>query len=482
MNVVRRVARNITYLFAYQAASRVLGLVLNVVLARRLEDAGYGRYSLILVIVMIAGMAADFGTANILIREVSHQRSRSNSLLGATLTIRLVATVTVSAVVALIVLAAGVERDFALPLIVATAAIIPTSMSTAAEAALQGYERMDLSALADVVFSLVLTAVGAAAVYRGGGVTAMTAVFFGANVIRFGYSMGAYRWLVSRFEGAGGSWRFDAGSMKHMARESFPVLYWQMVSLAYYKVDVLLMGVFRSEAEVGWYAASYKLFEVPVMFGWLAVQALLPLMSRIYHESNKSLMLLLEKGMKYIWIVGLLAAALIAILAGPVVRLLLPPEYEPAVRVLIVLGAALPFMVGCVLFGNLFIAMELQRRMAKWSLVSLAVNAGLNLLLIPPFGVMGAAVTTLVSEVFSFVLFYGFAAYFLGHVRLLEVFAGPALVAAASLAVMLLLVGISPILAAAAGVILYGGALMLFRIVSQDDLGYFRQLKSGNQT
>lgn len=480
MNVVRRVARNITYLFAYQAASRVLGLVLNVVLARRLADAGYGRYSLILVMVMIAGMAADFGTANILIREVSHQRSRSNSLLGAALLIRCLTTVIVSAVVILIVMAAGVDRDFALPLIIATVAIIPTSLSTATEAALQGYERMDLSALADVVFSLVLTAVGAAVVYRGGGVTAMTAVFFGANVVRFGYSFSVYGWLVGRFDGSGGSWRFDAGGARHMARESFPVLCWQLVSLAYYKLDVLFMGIFRSEAEVGWYAASYKLFEVPVMFGWLAVQALLPLMSRIFHESSSSLMLLLEKGIKYIWIAGLGAAALIAILAGPVVRLLLPPEYEPAVNVLIVLGAALPFMVGCVLFGNLFIAMELQRRMAKWSILSLAVNAGLNLILIPPFGVMGAAVTTLVSEVFSFVLFYGFAAYFLGHVRFLEVFAGPALVAGASLAVMLLLVGISPVLAAAAGAIFYGGALMLFRIISHDDLGYFRQLRAGN--
>ncbi len=481
MNVVRRVARNISYLFAYQAASRILGLALNLVLARRLADAGYGRYSLILVIVMMAGMAADFGTANILVREVSKRHGESSSLLGAILLIRAMTTLVVVAGVLVTVLAAGVASDFALPLIIAAIAIIPTSLSTAIEAALQGFERMDLSALADVVFSVVLTAVGAAVVLGGGGVTAMTGVYLGASAVRLAYSALAYRRMVSGIEAAGGTWRFSNARLRLLARESFPVLYWQLVSLAYYKVDVLLLGLFRSEAEVGWYAAAYKLFEVPVMFGWLAVQALLPLMSRIFLQSKSSLSLLFGKAMKYIWVVGLGAAAGAAMLAAPVIGWLLPVEYEPAVNVLRVLGAALPFMVGCVLFGNLFISMELQRRMARWSLLSLAVNVGLNLALIPPFGVMGAAVTTLVSETFSFILFYGFTVHFLGRLRLGEVFLAPALAAGAALAAMLLLARVSLPLAIVVGVIVYPAGLMLLRVVSQDDLGYFRQLRAGER-
>lgn len=479
MNVVRRVARNISYLFVCQAASRLLGLALNLVLARRLADAGYGRYSLILVIVAIAGMAADFGTASILVREVSRRRGESSSLLGATLLLRLATTVAGSAGVIVVVLAAGVERDFALPLVIATIAIIPTSLSTAFEAALQGFERMDLSAFADVVFSIVLTAVGAAAVVRGGGVTVMTAVYLGASFVRLAYSAAAYHRLVGGLEDAGGSWSFSYGRLWRLAGESFPVLYWQLVSFAYYKVDVLLIGAFRTEAEVGWYAAAYKLFEVPVMFGWLAVQSLLPLMSRMFHESKKNLALLFGKTMKYIWVAGLGVAAGIIVLSPAVIRLLLPPEYEPAVNVLRVLGVALPFMVGCVLFGSLFISMELQRRMAKWSLLSLAVNVGLNLALIPRFGVMGAAVTTLCSEVVSFVIFYGFAAHFLGHVRFREVFLVPVLAAAPAFIIMFLLAGYSTPLAAVAGAAIYLTALMVLRVVSQDDLGYFRRLKQG---
>ncbi|MHB1389996.1 MAG: flippase [Thermoleophilia bacterium] len=475
MNVIRRVARNISYLFAWQAVSRFLGLVLNIVLTRRLEDAGYGRYSLILVIVMITGMVADFGTANIVVREISRQREKANSILGALLALRAATTITVWLVALSIIIFSGMERDYALPLAIASLSIIPMSMSTALEAALQGFERMDLSALADAVFSLVLTGAGVAVVYRGGGVAGMTAVYLGASVVRLAYSFLAYQ----RLDRLRGGWRFTRDRFTYLVRESFPVLYWQLVSLAYYKIDVLLMGAFRTEAEVGWYAAAYKLFEVPVMFGWLAVQALLPLMSRTWHRSREDLGLLLEKVLKYIWTVGLGAAILLHVMARPVIELLLPSEFEPSIRALITLGYALPLMVGCVLFGNLYIAMNVQGRMARWSLLSLLANLSLNLVFIPLYGLMGAAVATLVAEVFTFLLFYAFTARMLRGVGLVEVFVAPGAAAAIVLVAMLLLDGIWPPLLGLGGALAYVFLLWAFRVFSPDDRSYFRQLRVG---
>ncbi|MHB0866612.1 MAG: flippase [Thermoleophilia bacterium] len=475
MNVVRRVARNISFLFAWQAVSRFLGLVLNIVLTRRLEDAGYGRYSIILVIVMIAGMFADFGTANIVVREISRHRDKANSILGALLVLRGVTTVTVWLGAMSIFVFSGMGRDYAVPLAIASLSIIPMSMSTALEAALQGFERMDLSALADAVFSLALTGAGVAVVYRGGGVVGMTAVYLGASTVRLGYSFLAYR----RLDRARGGWRFTGDRFIYLVRESFPVLYWQLVSLAYYKIDVLLLGAFRTEAEVGWYAAAYKLFEVPVMFGWLAVQALLPLMSRTYQKSKDSLGLMFEKVLKYIWTAGLGTAVLLAVLARPVIELLLPPEFEPSILALITLGYAIPLMVGCVLFGNLYIAMNVQGQMARWSLLSLLANLSLNLALIPVYGLMGAAVATLLAEIFTFLLFYGFTAHLLRGVRLVEVFVVPAAAAGIVLVAQMLLDGLWAPLLATGGALAYLFLLWAFRVFSLDDRKYFRQLRAG---
>lgn len=472
---IRRIGRNISFLFAYQVVSRVLGLALNLVLARRLLAAGFGRYSLILVIIMLAGMAADFGTANIIIRDVSRRRERANSFLIAALLLKLVTTLLVTAAVGTIILLGGFSRELAVPLFIATLSIIPTSMSTVFESAFQAFERMDLSALADVVFSFALTIAGIAIVYRGGGVVQMTEVYLGASVFRLGYSSLWY----SRLPRIPSSWKFDGDIFRNLVKESFPMLYWQFISLAYYKIDILLLGALRVSAEVGWYAAAYKLFEVITMFGWLAVQSLLPLMSMVYQKSRDSLFILFEKAMKYVWIAGLGVAIFMMALSGPAVALVLPPVYHPAVNVLKVLGFAVPLMVGCSLFGNMFVAMNVQGKVAKWSLLSLAVNVGFNLLLIPRYGAMGAAVTTLLSEIFSFLFFYGFAIYYLRRVRLFEVFVFPALAAGAVLALMMLMESLPIYLITAAGVIAYPAILLIFRIVSKDDISYFRRLKKG---
>ncbi len=183
--------------------------------------------------------------------------------------------------------------------------------------------------------------------------------------------------------------------------------------------------------------------------------------------------------MKYVWIAGLGVAILMMALSSAAVSLVLPPSYLPAINLLRVLGFAVPLMVGCTLFGNLFVAMNLQGRVAKWSLLSLAVNVGLNLVLIPHFGAMGAAVTTLLSEVFSFIFFYSFTAYYLRHVRMLEVFLFPALVAGGLLILLLLMRNMPVYVIAAVGIIGYPALLLLFRVVSQDDMSYFRRLRAG---
>ncbi|MHB0914835.1 MAG: flippase [Thermoleophilia bacterium] len=478
MSEARRVARNISYLFAYQLLSRLLGLAINIVLARKLADYGYGRYSVILVIVTIAAMAADFGSASIVVREVSRRRREANSILAAVLLLRGITTITVVLMVFGLRLAVGAPGEFFLPLMIATLSIIPTSLSTAFEAALQGFERMDLSALADVVFSLVLTAAGIAVLYSGGGITAMTVVYLAASCFRLAYSGLSY----SRIERVRGGWSVSALSFRHLVRESFPVLYWQLISLAYYKVDILLLEWLRNDAEVGWYAAAYKLFEIPVMFGWLAVHALLPVMSRFSHSSKQNLAILFEKSLKYIWVVGLGASLLMVSLSAPVIRLLFPDVFEPSADILRVLGLTVPFMVGTTLFGNLYIALGVQGRMAKWSLLSLAANVGLNLLFIPIYGAIGAALTTLFADALSFAVFYGFCVYYLGRMRLGKVLMLPTVAAGLAMGILWLIAEhVWLPLAAAIGVAVYVLLLSALRVVSADDMIYFRQLRSGSR-
>jgi len=94
---------------------------------------------------------------------------------------------------------------------------------------------------------------------------------------------------------------------------------------------------------------------------------------------------------------GFLAIAVLLSLFAREVIMLVAPDFDEAYRVVGLIA------LGLVAFGTTTITMtgiSLARktgRFARYSLLALAVNAALNLLLIPPLGMFGAAIGTLVA-------------------------------------------------------------------------------------
>jgi O-antigen/teichoic acid export membrane protein len=93
------------------------------------------------------------------------------------------------------------------------------------------------------------------------------------------------------------------------------------------------------------------------------------------------------------------AALILAVFGGPVVRLLYGAEYLPAVRPMYVLLAGV-VMVGVTrVLMRYFTSVNRHEHNVYIVATSLAVNVTLNLVLIPRFGIMGAAAASLATYV-----------------------------------------------------------------------------------
>jgi len=93
--------------------------------------------------------------------------------------------------------------------------------------------------------------------------------------------------------------------------------------------------------------------------------------------------------------------ALTITLAGPepIVRLLFGAEFADAAPALPILMGAFTIVSLGYLAGYLIIAYGLQRRFIAFAATALVFNVGLNLALVPTIGFMGAAWSTLCTEV-----------------------------------------------------------------------------------
>jgi O-antigen/teichoic acid export membrane protein len=161
--------------------------------------------------------------------------------------------------------------------------------------------------------------------------------------------------------------------------------------------DRYLLQVFTSTDEVGWYALAYRIAAVMQIsvaafsMGWA------PLRYRILgREDAKELYARLTT---YFVLVGSLMVVGLAVFARDLVKLVAPPDFAPAADVVALLSLAY-------LLGGLSILMMTGMGVAKqttslgWIAGAAAVaNIGLNLLLIPVWGMEAAAATTVLANV-----------------------------------------------------------------------------------
>lgn len=161
--------------------------------------------------------------------------------------------------------------------------------------------------------------------------------------------------------------------------------------------DRLLLAAFRSNAEVGTYALGYAIVEQSMVLCFSILQAsgfprLLSVLSEHGYEAGSS------EIAKYIsvavTVVGVVALP-VAFFGTHLIELFGGDEFAGSS------AAFMPFVVvGVLLLGisqYLSVPLQHQRDTGRWAVTlvfAAAVNIGANLLLIPPYGLAGAAVAT----------------------------------------------------------------------------------------
>jgi O-antigen/teichoic acid export membrane protein len=210
------------------------------------------------------------------------------------------------------------------------------------------------------------------------------------------------------------AWRFVPrlrGWRAHAAvalRESLPFAGVDVIAMLYRRVDLLLLGHWRSDDVVGIYGAAYRLWETLGLLPGSLLDALFPLLAKeggstegrarlaeLYHRGALLLLALVVAvgGGCY-----LLAPQMMAIVYGRATGL------DVAVQLFRVLLLSLPFRYLYLLNGHLLYAVGEQRRVfGQMALVTLG-NAILNLTLIPSLGVWGATIAIVMAEGLLFVL------------------------------------------------------------------------------
>ncbi|MBH3300345.1 flippase [Serratia marcescens] len=194
---------------------------------------------------------------------------------------------------------------------------------------------------------------------------------------------------------------------RHLFSVGLPLAVSSLSIVIYTRIDQIMLGGMLGEQAVGWYSAALTLAQ-----GWsfVPMAMITSLMSGIA-GSRQAAEQEYRIRLLYVIVMALSLPALLVFIYFPsqIINVLYGDEYLPAADVLAVCSfTSLVSVLGTVSYRSIVLFSGYRFIAMKMPMVAV-INILLNLLLIPRYGLMGAAVSTLSAEFMSvFVLNYFF--------------------------------------------------------------------------
>ncbi|HID97515.1 MAG TPA: flippase [Thermodesulfobacteriaceae bacterium] len=389
--------------FLLKILSSVLGLVTSIIVARLIGAGGVGIIALSSIIISAASTAGRFGLDNSLVRFVGEYASRNdwNRVAGVySLSVR-TCTLSLLLVAGFIMVAAEplAEHVFhkpglALPLRLMALGMVPTGIVFIRGEVLRGLKRIresiSLQLILPQIFSLPLVVVLA---YLWGVTGAVVGTVIG-SVIVLVYSFSIWNTAVPQIAAIRGE--FDRAKL---FRSSFPLLLVSMMHMIMASADTAILGIFNGSESVGIYSIALKIGSL-TNFILLAINTIAaPKFAALYGQGD---VLALEDLGRYFTKMGIVVALpifLVIILAGRMILGFFGSEFTGAYSVLLILAAAQMANVSFGSVGYLLAMTGHEIVVRNITMISAVSNIGLNFILIPVYGITGAAAASAVSIV-----------------------------------------------------------------------------------
>lgn len=387
-NAARLVTRNFLTLGAGEMLARLIGFGATIFIARQLGADAYGIVGFGFAVSLYLATAADAGLEQHGPSEVASATLPLDRLISSVLLGRFALAIVLG--VALAVAAQFAPRADAIVLALYGLTLLPAGAN--ARWAHYGLHNGATVARARVVAELLRVLLVFALVREPADALFVPLAQFAGD------SVGAL-WMIARLRsnGIALSLRFDARIFFAVVQRAGPLLANNLLALAIYNADVIFLRVFRTVVEVGQYLAAYTLINFLGVLGNLATVTLLPNLAKL-RESRSERAVLVHTALARVFVAGLPIAVGGALLAPRLIDLVFGEEYSPAGPILALLIWTIPPLLSRGVYSAVLISDQRHDLVLRATAFAAALNVGLNFVMIPWLGMIGAAVTTLLAE------------------------------------------------------------------------------------
>jgi len=272
---------------------------------------------------------------------------------------------------------------------------------------------------------------------------------------------------------------FDWTFWKPTIKKALPFSLTIIVGAIFLRIDIIMLSIIRGDAAAGWYNAACNLIIALVFVADAFTYAVFPNMARFFVAAKDSLRIALEKSSKYLFIVGLPLAVGTILLADRIIPLIYGAEFAPAIVALRFLSLYLPlrFVSHATGWGLASINREPLRTLSAG--IAAGTNISLNLLLIPSLGLVGAAISTVITQTLLFTLYFYFVVKHFHRLPLHKMLIKPGIACLMMGIFVFFLRQVNLPLLVALAALIYFGMLYLLKTFDADDRRMLNEVIKG---
>ncbi|MFH0819826.1 MAG: flippase [bacterium] len=395
-----KITKNTGYLIASYIGQNFLSFIFFIILARFLGVEDLGKYVFAFSFATLFSIAVDLNLSQVLTREIAKFKDKAENYLNNIIAFKLITAALTYLTVVLLINFLNYPDLTKILVYLTGLVMILDSFSLTFYGALRGIQNLKFEALSTIYGQLIIISLGTVALFLGLPLPVLIVIYILASLFKFIYSF----WQVKKNLRVKFRPNLDKSILKLLFALALPFALAGIFNRVFYYTDTIFLSKLIGDVAVGIYSIAYKLTYslqfIPAALG----AALFPAMSSFYLTSPENLKKSFEKSFLYLSFIALPITFGTIALAPELIKTLYSEKYLEAILPLQLLIMAVIFIFLNYPIGSLLNACDRQKANTFNVGIAMAANIILNIILIPRFSYVGAAISGLVSQTLWFVL------------------------------------------------------------------------------
>lgn len=371
-----------------------VGLFVSVWVARYLGPEDFGLFSFAVAFVSIFCALSTLGLPGIIVRDIVSDPKSSLETLGSGFMLQIAGGVTAFALLLILISIFRPHDRSAFSIVAIIGLTLLFKGSESIKCWFESQVQSKYTVWAENGVFVVIAVIKIGLILLGASLLAFAWITFLEGLITAISLFVVYEWVGGSIK----AWRFSSARAKTLLKHGWPLILSGLAVMIYMRIDQIMLGQMLNDKAVGIYTAAIRISEVWYFIPMAIVGSVFPTLLEAKKTSEALYLEKFQKLYDILVILALVIAIPVTFLANQIVEALFGHEYLEAGTILAIhIWTALFVFLG-VASGKWFLAENRQILAFQRVFLGMVVNIALNLLWIPQYGGIGAAVATLISQ------------------------------------------------------------------------------------